>query len=102
MRKHKGDDFCLVIECRATLHRKVRSRPRRIAFRVTSAIEPSTAAIKDTIESKIEKGECLVGEPVCEQKMKRLVIENGEVTASEVAVASNARPAVQTSIRANT
>ena len=42
------------------------------------------------------------GEPVCEQKMKRFVIENGEVTASEVAVASNARPTVQTSIRANT
>ena len=56
MRKHKMDDFCLVIECRATPHRKVRSRPRRIAFRVTSAIEPSTPAIKDTIELKIEKG----------------------------------------------
>ena len=70
--------------------------------KVTSAIEPSTAAIKDTIESKIEKGEYLVGEPVCEQKMKRLVIENRDVTASEVAVACNARPAVQTSIRTNT
>ena len=80
----------------------MRSRQRRVAFGVTSAIEPSTAAIKDTIESKIEKGEYLVGEPVCEQKMKRLVIENREVTASEVAVASNARPTVQTSIRANT
>ena len=102
MRKHNWDDFCLVIECRATPRRKVRSRPRCIAFGVTSAIEPSTAAIKDTIELKFEKGEYLVGEHVSEQKMKRLVIENGEVTASEVAVASNARPAVQTSIRANT
>ena len=67
MRKHKGNDFCLVIGCQAIPHRKVRSRPRRIAFGVTSALEPYTAAIKDTIESKIEKGEYLVGEPVCEQ-----------------------------------
>ena len=92
VREYKGDDFCLALECRTTPRRKVRSKHRRIAFGVTSAIEPPAAAIKVGIESKIQKGEYVVGEPVCEQKMKRLVIEDGEVTASEVAVAGRSIP----------
>ena len=92
VREYKGDDFCLALECRTTPRRKVRSKHRRIAFGVTSAIEPSAAAIKVAIESKIQKGEYVVGEPVCEQKINRLVIENGEVTASEVAVAGRSIP----------